>query len=135
MNFSKRFFTDSQNKSSDEINEGYQKADNERWNQIAWVLGIEVRRSNNPDDCEICEAGAGLYPKDYNWTRWHPGCKCLAVSIMASDEEIADAIAAEMNNQQYEYDGSVKEFPKKMKDFMDRTGFKHIGHEDYFDKK
>ncbi len=57
-----------------ETNRAYQKADNERWKQQDFVLGVEVQRSNVPYDCDICEAGVGHYPKGYQWDLFHPNC-------------------------------------------------------------
>ncbi|HEY5591823.1 MAG TPA: hypothetical protein VIK55_12490 [Paludibacter sp.] len=37
--------------------------------QFDFVVGIEIKRKNNPDkSCDICRASAGKYPKDFKWT-------------------------------------------------------------------
>ncbi len=114
-----------------ETNKSYQQADNERWKQQDFVLGIEVQRSNVDYDCDICDAGVGKYPKDYEWDLWHPNCRCRAVPITASEEETMKYIDAifEDKEGEFEFKDRITEFPDKMKDFQERTGFQHYGHE------
>ncbi|AUD00954.1 ADP-ribosyltransferase [Spirosoma pollinicola] len=71
-----------------EINTAYREADFQRWQSLDFVVGIEVRRSNNPYDCDICGPLAGKYPKEFKFIGWHPQCRCHAVSILASPEEM-----------------------------------------------
>ena len=66
----------------------YNKAgDCDRWSRIPFVVGMEVKRSNNPFGCEVCEALKGKYPKDFVFTGWHPQCRCYIVPVLASEEE------------------------------------------------
>ena len=111
-----------------ETNKAYQQADNERWKQQDFVLGVEVQRSNVPYECDICEAGVGRYPKDYQWDLWHPACRCRAVPILASDEQVLKSVDAAFDDREYNFSGQVTEFPDKMKDFQKRTGYEHFGH-------
>lgn len=57
-----------------EINMAYRTADHLRWQQLDFVVGIEVRRSNRKYNCVVCESLAGKYPKDFKFTGWHPQC-------------------------------------------------------------
>jgi hypothetical protein len=57
-----------------EINRSYRTADYERRQQLDFVVGIEVRRSNHDYDCPVCESLKGRYPKDFIFTGWHPNC-------------------------------------------------------------
>lgn len=57
-----------------EINRSYRIADYERRQQVDFVVGIEVRRSNHDYDCPVCESLKGRYPKDFIFTGWHPNC-------------------------------------------------------------
>lgn len=70
-----------------ETNMAYRTADFERWNELDFVVGIEVIRSNNPYGCDICSSNKGRYPKEFKFIGWHPNCRCRAVPIFASDEE------------------------------------------------
>jgi hypothetical protein len=39
-----------------------------RWQSLDFVVGYEIRRSNNPDQmCEQCKQLAGKYPKSFIW--------------------------------------------------------------------
>jgi len=76
-------------KKADEINRGYRTSDNNRWQQLDFVVGIEIRLSNNPSkECTICKQLEGKYPKSFKWTGWHNGCKCHAISILKTQEEM-----------------------------------------------
>lgn len=65
-----------------EINMSYRAAENERWKQMDFVVGYEIKLSGN-HNCkgvpkgryyDICDQLAGKYPKDFEWTGWHPNC-------------------------------------------------------------
>jgi hypothetical protein len=71
-----------------ETNMSYRTSDHERWKQLDFVVGIEIRLSNNPNHCPTCFALAGKYPKDFKFAGWHPQCRCHAISILKTDEEI-----------------------------------------------
>lgn len=81
-----------------ETNIAYRTADHERWQQLDFVVGIEIRLSNN-HTClgsdgqphaftDICDDLAGRYPKHFKFTGWHPHCRCHAVPIMKTEEEM-----------------------------------------------
>ncbi len=83
-----------------ETNIAYHTADYERWQQMDFVVGIEIVLSNN-HNCkgvplgtynDICDELAGQYPKDFKFTGWHPHCRCHAVSIFKTwEEQMADS--------------------------------------------
>lgn len=69
----------------------YRLADHERWNQLDFVLGINVQRSNSAKEpCPICDALKGKYPKGFVFPGWHPFCICVATPIMLNGEEFTD---------------------------------------------
>lgn len=79
-----------------ETNIAYRTADHLRWQQLDFVVGIEIHLSNN-HNCkgvpagmffDICDELKGKYPKDFQFTGWHPHCRCYATSILKSDEEM-----------------------------------------------
>lgn len=78
-----------------ETNMAYRTADYERWQQLDFVVGIEIRLSNNhtlngvPFE-DICDDLKGRYPKDFKFTGWHPHCRCHAVAILKTEEEMAE---------------------------------------------
>lgn len=74
---------------ADSINRSYRAADHNRWRGQDFVVGIEIRRSNNPTaGCEMCEIGSGKYPKSFKFTGWCAGCKCQAIPILKTPEEM-----------------------------------------------
>ncbi len=81
-------------------------ADYERWQQLDFVVGIRIELSNNHtlngktfrDICDELSAplgstnteGKGCYPKDFKFSGWHPLCRCHVITILKTDEEIAE---------------------------------------------
>jgi hypothetical protein len=70
-----------------ETNMAYRQSDQLRWQTMPFVVGYEIRLSNNHPQYDICDRCAGNYPKTFIWTGWHPQCLCYKVPIMMSDEE------------------------------------------------
>lgn len=83
-----------------ETNIAYRTADYERWQRLDFVVGIEIVLSNNhtllgsdnkPHELhDICDDLKGKYPKDFKFTGWHPHCRCRAVSILKTVEEMQE---------------------------------------------
>ena len=76
-----------------ETNIAYRTSDYTRWQQLDFVVGIEIRLSNNHTlngraFTDICDELAGRYPKNFKFTGWHPYCRCHAVVILKTLEEI-----------------------------------------------
>jgi hypothetical protein len=103
-----------------EINAAYKTADFERWQQMDFVVGFEVRRSNNLTDCPICDAFVGRYPKTYKFINVHPHCRCICIAIMATQKEMDDhfdkVLAGEESELKSAYE--VKQMPKGWKDYI-----------------
>ena len=68
-----------------ETNMAYRSADNERMNQMEWILGFEVHISDTNHTCldshgvpqpfyDICDELQGRYPKWFRFVGWHPNC-------------------------------------------------------------
>ena len=75
-----------------EINMAYRTAENERWKQMDFVVGYEIKLSGNhtlngEPFSDICDHLAGKYPKDFVWTGWHPLCRCYKIPILKTEEE------------------------------------------------
>ena len=99
-----------------ETNMAYRTADHERWQQLDFVVGIEIRLSNNhtlngKSFFDICDTLAGNYPKDFKFTGWHVACRCLAVPILKTIEELNNATAESVNE--------VKDVPENFKKWVD----------------
>ncbi len=68
-----------------EINMAYRKADSLRWQDLDFVVGIEIKLSDNhtlinpktgkaEPFYDICDELQGKYPKTFVFTGWHPNC-------------------------------------------------------------
>lgn len=80
-----------------ETNMAYRESDHERWQNMPFVTGIEVKLSNSHPRYDICDELKGKYPKDFKFVGWHPQCLCYQVPELASDadfEKMEDAILA-----------------------------------------
>ena len=75
-----------------EGNMAFHTADHNRWQQLDFVVGFKVIRSNTECDCKVCEMLAGNYPKEFLFTGWHPHCRCSAIAILKTPEEIKQSI-------------------------------------------
>lgn len=78
-----------------ETNIAYRTADYTRWQDLDFVVGIEIKLSNNHtlngiEFTDICDKLKGLYPKTFKFTGWHPHCKCYAMTILKTEEEMAE---------------------------------------------
>lgn len=116
-----------------ETNIAYRTADHERWQQLDFIVGIEVRLSNN-HTClgkdgkphpfhDICDELKGKYPKDFKFTGWHPHCRCIATTILKTDAEMdADDEAILRGDEPSDPDTSenaVTELPENFRGWME----------------
>jgi hypothetical protein len=112
-----------------ETNMAYRAADCERWNDIPFVVGMEVKRSNHPFACSVCEALAGKYPKDFKFVGWHPQCRCYIVPILADEKDRMAYHRAVLNGEDVEgwkFEGEIAEpyagFQKWIGENQERIG-------------
>lgn len=71
-----------------EINMAYRTAEQERWKQFDFVLGYEVKLTQNGHHVtDICDDLAGKYPKDFVFKGWHPNCMCYVIPILKTEEQ------------------------------------------------
>lgn len=109
-----------------ETNIAYRTADFERWQQLDFVVGYEIKVSKNHPHYDICDELAGKYPKDFKWTGWHPNCRCFMAPILAGEddiEEMIDKIMAgedEEISQEQQIKEAPVEFTKWIKDNEER---------------
>ncbi|OZT04974.1 toxin glutamine deamidase domain-containing protein [Prevotella sp. 885] len=105
-----------------ENNIAYRTADHNRWQALPFVLGIEIHISNNHPTDDICDIFDGKrFPKDFKFTGWHPWCRCYAVSVLASQEEMDAYTTALMNGEDvshWKFSGQVEKMPKEFTKWM-----------------
>lgn len=85
-----------------ETNMAYRLSDYERWSQLDFILGYEIKRSNNPYPCPVCEALKGKYPKTFKFSGWHPNCRCFMIPILADIDDFVGSLNSESNDNHYE---------------------------------
>lgn len=105
-----------------ENNIAYRTADHNRWQALPFVIGIEIHISNNHPTEDICDLFDGKrFPKDFKFTGWHPWCRCYAVSVLASREEMDAYTTALMNGEDvshWKFTGQVETMPKEFNKWM-----------------
>ncbi len=105
-----------------ENNIAYRTADHNRWNALPFVLGIEVRISNNHPVPDICDTFNGKqFPKEFKFTGWHPWCRCYAVSVLASQEEMdayTKAIIDGKDVSNWKFKGQIEKMPEEFNQWV-----------------
>ena len=117
-----------------ETNIAYRTADYDRYQQLDFVVGIEVHLSKN-HNCkgvpagqfyDICDELQGKYPKEFKFVGWHPLCRCYVTSILKTEKEMDEDDARIMRGEE-PTEGSVNSvttvpegFTKWVEDNSDR---------------
>lgn len=97
-----------------ETNIAYREADFTRWQQLDFVVGVEIKLSNNHPVWDICDDLKGVYPKGFKWVGWHPNCRCYMVPVLAKEEELDQMLDKILNGED---PGSVvTDSPKELPD-------------------
>jgi hypothetical protein len=112
-----------------EINMAYRESDYQRWQQLDFVVGFEIHRSNHEPlcKCDICSKLVGRYPKTFKFKGWHPQCMCYATPILM-DEETFDAnelgdLKAALRGTEYKHlqaKNVVSEMPKEFMEWVEQ---------------
>lgn len=114
-----------------ETNIAYRTADHLRWQQLDFVVGIEIHLSNN-HNCkgvpqgmffDICDELKGKYPKDFKFTGWHPHCRCYATTILKTDDEIEADTQKILDGEPLndESVNRVDDVPENFKDWLEKN--------------
>nr|DAV79798.1 MAG TPA: minor capsid protein [Caudoviricetes sp.] len=108
-----------------ETNIAYRTSDHLRWQQMNFVVGIEIHLSNNhtlngKPFHDICDELAGKYPKDFKFTGLHPHCRCYATPILKTQEEIAKDMQKILNGEAVDDESvnRVDDVPQVFKDWL-----------------
>ena len=111
-----------------EINMAYRQSDHMRWQQLDFVVGIQVQTSNN-HTClgadgkphrftDICDELAGKYPKDFKFVGWHPQCRCFATPILKSLDEVDKDVDEDGNYRSLPSANEVTDVPTNFHDYI-----------------
>lgn len=113
-----------------EINMAYRESDQLRWKNLDFVVGYEVKLSNNHTlngvpFVDICDSLKGKYPKDFKFKGWHPQCRCHVIPVMQDPDEFntdeLNELKAAINGDQYNplvSANTVTDVPKGFKDWI-----------------
>ena len=104
-----------------ENNMAYRTADHLRWQTMDFVIGIDIKLSNNHPVDDICNILAGTYPKDFKFVGWHPFCRCIAVPKLADEAEFIarqQALIDGEDTPQGGYSGEVTAMPQGFTDWV-----------------
>lgn len=102
-----------------ETNIAYRRADNERWQQMDFVLGQRIQLSKNHPKKDICDKLAGDYPKDFVFDGWHVQCFCFATPILIDEAEMAKVTEAFLKGEKYTPQGKqITEYPANFKNWV-----------------
>lgn len=95
-----------------EINMAYRTAEQTRWKQFDFVVGYEIKTTQNGHHVEdICDDLAGKYPKTFKFMGWHPQCMCYSIPILKTEDEFwADDYVKSINE--------VTDVPQGFKDWI-----------------
>lgn len=102
-----------------ETNIAYRRADNERWQQMDFVLGQCVQLSRNHPKKDICDKLAGDYPKEFVFDGWHPQCFCFVTPILIDEDEILKMNEAMLRGETYKPRGKrITQYPENFKQWV-----------------
>lgn len=96
-----------------EINMAYRKAEQERWKSFDFVVGYEVKITQNGKHVEdICDCLKGKYRKDFKFMGWHPQCMCYTIPILKTEDEFFD------DDEDVKSVNEVEDVPQGFKDWV-----------------
>lgn len=102
-----------------ETNIAYRRADNERWQQMDFVLGQRVNLSRSHPKKDICDKLAGDYPVDFVFDGWHPQCFCFVTPILMDEDEMAKVSGAFLRGEKYVPRGKrITDYPDNFKQWV-----------------
>lgn len=104
-----------------ETNMAYRTSDFDRWAHLDFVVGVEIKLSNNHTVADVCDVLAGKYPKGFRFTGWHPQCFCYVIPILATSKEMGTIIEKLLNEEElgdFRSKNEVKDVPTTFKDWV-----------------
>ena len=121
-----------------ETNIAYRRSDNERWQQMDFVLGQRIQLSRQHPKEDICDDLQGDYPVEFVFEGWHPQCFCFVTPILMDADEMRKARQARLRGETYTPRGKrITDYPQAFKDWVsdnaDKIALSHdVGQDPYF---
>lgn len=119
-----------------EINMAYREADHLRWQQLDFVVGFEIHRSNHEPQfkCKLCDRLVGKYPKTFKFKGWHPQCMCYATAILMDEETFDDQELSDLKSalkgtayKKLSAKNEVTDFPDGFKEWVEENAPRQAG--------
>ena len=122
-----------------EINMAYRESDQLRWQQLDFVVGFEVKLSNNHTlngvpFVDICDELVGKYPKNFKFKGWHPQCRCVATPILQDRDEFnedeLEELRAALKGTEYkklESRNKITDLPEGFKKWVENNAERSAG--------
>ena len=112
-----------------EVNAAYRRAEWESYQNNPLITGYKIELSNNHTTTirgkkvalhDICDELAGEYPKSFQWTGWHPQCRCRMVPIFIKEGDFRTRIRALAGGylDKWKPSNTVTEPPKAFTDWV-----------------
>ena len=103
-----------------EMNRGYRQAE---WNDFQnndQIYGYEIVLSRNTENqCEVCRKLAGVYPKWFLWTGWHPQCRCRMIPVLMPPEDWKKLIQLRLIGKESEFKPKlIKDLPPQFIEYL-----------------
>ena len=102
----------------DNLNRSYRTADNDKYQQLDFVVGIEIHLSNSHKGKmqlgDMCDSLVGKYPKNFKWSGFHDGCRCFVTSILCTHAEMREYLTTGVMKSANE----INEMPEAFYDWM-----------------
>lgn len=104
-----------------ETNMAYRTADYERWQQLDFVVGVNIALSASHPEEDMCDFLAGKYPKNFKFKGWHPHCFCIATPILATPEEMIAMQKQILNGEDVNAQSvnTITKIPDSSKEWLD----------------
>lgn len=100
-----------------EINMAYRNADQERYQSEDFVVGYEINLSGSHPEHDICDILKGKYPKNFQWSGWHPNDLCFITPILKTEE---DFFSLEDTTPKNQVDDVPEAYKKYLEDNAER---------------
>ncbi len=113
-----------------EINMAYRESDHLRWQQLDFIVGFEVHRSNREPQfkCKLCDRLVGRYPKWFKYKGFHPQCMCYATPILMDEEDFDNQELSDLKSalkgteyKKYSAKNAVTDFPEEFKKWVEEN--------------
>ena len=107
-----------------EINMAYRQADSDRWKEIPFVVGIEIKLSNAHVIYDMCDDLVGFYPKSFVFRGFHPHCRCITVPVLATKAEIDQITKLQIKGQDvsnFKSERTVKKLSNNYHDWIKKN--------------